>query len=37
MAQARASIADIHDPLGLDSDKMARHYTGEAACLPRPT
>ena len=30
MARARASIADIQDVLGLESDKMARHYAWDA-------
>ena len=30
MASAGASIADIQDMLGHESDKMARHYAGEA-------
>ena len=30
MARAGASIADIQDVLGHESDKMARHYAGEA-------
>ena len=30
MARAGASIAEIQDVLGHESDKMARHYAGEA-------
>ena len=30
MARAGASIADVQDVLGHESDKMARHYAGEA-------
>jgi hypothetical protein len=30
MARAVASIADIQDVLGHESDKMTRHYAGEA-------
>ena len=30
MAQQGATISDIQDVLGHESDKMARHYAGEA-------
>ena len=30
MARAGVSIADIQDVVGHESDKMARHYAGEA-------
>jgi site-specific recombinase XerD len=37
MARAGASIADIQDVRGYESDKMVGHDAGEAAGLPRPT